>query len=60
MLSLIGKSLQILGLLLLPLAMAMQLTDSLGRRFYLSHMVIMAAFGVVAFTVGWILRGRPS
>lgn len=53
----IGRLLQILGLVLLPLSMMMQLTDMLGRPFYVSHMVIMMVFGVAAFYLGRMLEG---
>jgi hypothetical protein len=53
----IGRLLQILGLVLLPLSMMMQLTDMLGRPFYVSHMVVMMVFGVAAFYLGRLLEG---
>ena len=52
-----GRSLQFLGLTLLPFAMLMELTDGLGRSFGVSDMVIMLVFGVAAFSVGRIVEG---
>ncbi len=52
-----GRLLQIVGLILLPLSMMMQLTDVLGRPFNVSHMVIMMVFGVAAFYLGRMLEG---
>ena len=52
-----GRMLQILGLVLLPLSMAMELTGSLGRGFGVSDMVIMLIFGTAAFWVGRMVEG---
>ena len=50
-----GKSLQVADLLTLPLAMSMQMTDTLGRSLHVSQMVFMAIFGVCMFGIGAIL-----
>ena len=50
-----GKLLQVAGLLILPVAMSMQITDLLGRALHVSHMVFMAIFGVCLFGIGTIL-----
>ena len=55
-----GRFLQIIGLFLLPLAMFLQLTSSLGRSFHVSEMVIMLVFGVAAFYLGRIVEGYAS
>jgi hypothetical protein len=55
--SAIGRLLQILGLILLPLAMVMELTGALGRSFGLSDMVIMLVFGAAAFYIGRYMEG---
>jgi hypothetical protein len=47
-----GRTLQVIGLTLLPLAIVMQLTG-LGVR----AMLMLAVFGVVAFWVGRIMEG---
>ncbi|REJ68591.1 MAG: hypothetical protein DWQ31_07470 [Planctomycetota bacterium] len=56
----LGRSLQIAGLLLLPLSMIMQLTNVLGRTIHLSEMVIMLVAGVTAFYLGRLLEGYAS
>ena len=53
----VGRGLQILGLVLLPLSMLLELTGGLGRSFGLSDMVIMLGFGVAAFLTGRMLEG---
>lgn len=54
----LGKLLQILGLLVLPLSMLMELTHFLGRDFYVSDMVVMLLFGVSVFYVGRLMEGH--
>ncbi|MEE3369680.1 MAG: hypothetical protein VX346_10090 [Planctomycetota bacterium] len=51
----IGQAMQVTGLLVLPLAMAMQLTNSLQRALQVNQMVFMAIFGVCMFLIGLIL-----
>ena len=53
----IGRFLQMLGLILLPLSMVMELTDGLGRSFGVSDMVLMLAFGSAAFLFGRLIEG---
>ena len=57
---LLGKILQIVGLILLPLACLAQLTDGLGRSYGLSQMVLWSAFGVAAFMLGRYLEGYAA
>ena len=52
-----GRMMQILALVLLPLAMIFELTGLLGRSFGLSEMLIMLVFGISAFLIGRILEG---
>ena len=60
-----GKLLQVVGLLLLPAAMMMQLTGGVraptGGGFTVSAMLLMMVLGVSLFSVGRILEGygRP-
>lgn len=51
----IGRLMQIAALCLLPLAMILQLTDSLGDR-GLSSMLTMMVFGVALFYAGIYLQ----
>jgi hypothetical protein len=53
----IGRFLQCVGLIMLPLSMVMELSSTLGREFYVSDMVIMLLFGVGVFSVGRMLEG---
>ena len=53
----LGRSLQLMALIVLPLSMLCQLTDILGRSLGLSEMLIMLVFGIVAFTLGRLLEG---
>ena len=57
MLRLVGRTLQIIALVVLPLSMYMQVSGGLGRSFNVSEMVIMLIFGICAFYVGRILEG---
>lgn len=53
----VGRGLQIVGLVLLPLSMLLEVTGMLGRSFGLSDMVIMLVFGVAAFWMGRMVEG---
>ena len=53
----LGRMLQIFGLILLPLAMFMQLSDMLGRRIGLDQMLIMLVAGAAAFCLGRLIEG---
>jgi hypothetical protein len=52
----LGRILQIIGLIILPLSMLLELTDMLGRPFGVSDMLIMLIFGVVIFSMGRLLQ----
>ena len=54
---LFGRSLQLLGLTILPVAAFLELSQGLGRAFGLSQMVIMLIFGAASFYLGWLLEG---
>ena len=60
MLSVLGRLLQICALILLPLAMLMEMTDFLGRDFYVSDMVIMLLFGIALFVIGRFMEGHAA
>lgn len=55
-----GKLLQVIGLVLLPAAMFMQLTSGVraptGAGFTVSAMLLMMVFGVALFTGGRIIE----
>ena len=55
-----GRMLQLAGLILLPLAMLLELSGSLGRSFGVSQMVIMLVFGVAVFSLGRLVEGYSS
>jgi hypothetical protein len=52
----IGRVLQILGLIILPLGMVLELTGRLGGR-GVSQMLLMMVFGCAAFYLGRYLEG---
>jgi len=55
-----GRLLQILALVILPVSMVLQLTNTLGRQLYVSEMVIMLVFGVAAFGLGRMIEGYAA
>jgi hypothetical protein len=52
-----GKLLQIVGLILLPVACLAQLSDGLARHFGVSDMVLWSVFGIGAFVLGRYIEG---
>ena len=58
----LGRSLQYIGLIVLPVSMLLELTQLLGRSFGVSQMVVMLVFGASAFFIGRLVEGyaRPS
>lgn len=52
----LGRTLQIAGLTILPLSMILEIAGQLGRR-GVSEMVIMMVFGFAAFYLGRYLEG---
>jgi TctA family transporter len=56
-----GRLLQILGLILLPLAILFELTKDFGLPFTLRDMLLMLVFGAAAFYLGRMMEGyaRP-
>ena len=57
-----GKKLQILGLILLPLSMVLDLLGGSDpfRPFGVSQMILMLGFGVAAFIIGRIIEGYST
>lgn len=54
----IGKGLQVLGLILLPLACMMEVASgSIGRSSGLATMLLMMVVGAIAFVLGRFLEG---
>ncbi len=53
----VGRLLQLAGLVLLPLSMVLELNDSLGRGFGVSDMLVMLVFGFGLFYVGRLVEG---
>ena len=58
----LGKNLQILGLILLPLSMVLNLLGGSEpfRSFRVSQMILMLGFGVAAFIIGRIIEGYST
>lgn len=54
--SLVGRGLQWLGLLALPLGIFLELTGQLGRR-SLADLLLIMVFGFAAFHLGRMLEG---
>jgi hypothetical protein len=54
----LGRFLQVVGMILLPVAIAGNASDRTSFKTFL----IVAAIGVVVFTVGWLIQeaGRPK
>ena len=54
----LGRFLQVVGMILLPVAIAGEASRHISFRDFL----ILSAIGVVVFTVGWLLQqaGRPK
>lgn len=51
-----GRALQWIGLIILPVAMFLELTGGLTRRFGVSDMVVMLLYGTASFTIGWFME----
>jgi hypothetical protein len=56
----LGKLLQLMGLIVLPVAMLLELTDTLGRPFGVSDMVTMLVFGIAVFFLGRLMEGYAA
>ncbi len=52
-----GKSLQFLALVLLPLAVMMEMSGTLGRDRGVADMLVMMLFGTACFGIGRIVEG---
>ncbi|MFO0904899.1 MAG: hypothetical protein U0939_17975 [Pirellulales bacterium] len=55
-----GRTLQWIGLIILPVAMLMELTGGLNRDVGVSDMVLMLGYGVIAFMAGRMLEGMAK
>ena len=53
----LGRSLQLLALIVLPLGMFLELSQALGRSFGLNELLIVLVFGALAFILGRMLEG---
>jgi hypothetical protein len=58
----LGKKLQILGLILLPLSMVLNLLGGSepSSSFRVSQMILMLGFGAAAFIIGRIIEGYST
>ena len=56
----LGRSLQLAGLVILPVATLLELSKLLGRDFGVSDMVIMLVAGTCAFLLGRIIEGYAT
>jgi len=57
----LGKLLQVIGLVILPVSMMLQITTgsraATGAGFTVSTMLVMMVFGVVIFAIGRFMEG---
>ena len=53
----LGKAMQMLGLILLPMAMLLELTRALGPSFGVRHMLVTLLFGGAMFALGRLIEG---
>ena len=53
----LGRFLQLVGFVALPLGMVLEMSKALGRAFGLSQMIWMLLFGVIAFYLGRMIEG---
>jgi hypothetical protein len=53
----LGRALQLLGLIALPVGCFLELSGGLGQSFGLSQLVFTLTFGVIAFVLGRYLEG---
>jgi hypothetical protein len=53
----LGRLLQVLGLILLPAAMVLELTRVLGPTFGVRHMLVTLLFGAAMFFLGRLMEG---
>jgi hypothetical protein len=53
----IGRLLQVAGLVLLPVSMALEMSGAGGEMFGTREMLVMLLFGVAAFYFGRIIEG---
>ena len=58
----LGRLLQVVGMILLPLAVAGNLVPEEAHRLDLRTSLSLSAVGVAVFVVGWLLQqaGRPG
>jgi hypothetical protein len=49
--------LQIVGMVLLPLSMVLEVTKALGRSYGVSDMLVLLIFGFAIFYLGRVLEG---
>lgn len=57
MMRLVGRLLQIAGLVLLPLSMVLELSDVLDATFGTRDMLVMLVFGAGVFYLGRVIEG---
>ena len=55
--SIVGRFLQVLGLIILPASLVIEATGGLGRDFGVSHMLVMMIFGAALFGLGRLIGG---
>jgi hypothetical protein len=56
----LGRALQLVGLVLLPTAMLLELSGALGRDSGVADMLLMLVFGAAAFALGRFMEGHAA
>ncbi len=56
----LGKMLQVIALIILPLAILMELNGSPGRDRPVADMLVMMGFGIACFGIGRLVEGYAA
>jgi hypothetical protein len=56
----LGRALQLVGLVVLPTAMLLELSGALGRDSGVADMLLMLVFGAGAFALGRFMEGYAA
>lgn len=56
----LGRTLQRLALIVLPIGVLLELSQALGRSFGLNELLLVLVFGITAFLLGRLLEGYSS
>jgi hypothetical protein len=54
---LLGKSLQVIAMTLLPISIFLEMSKTLGRNFFVADLLLMMIFGIILFFTGRMFEG---